>query len=99
MNDYTLNSLDDRAEARCETCPLNRVEAGVALRIKKLAASPDIQMRLRELGFCEEQIIRLLTSPTNYICLVCTDRLALSPKLAEVIIVESLKAFGPERPH
>src|SRR5215831_12519727 len=99
MNDCELNSLDDGAEARCETSPLNRVEAGMALRIKKLAASPDIQIRLRELGFCEEQIIRLLTSHTNYICLVCNARLALSPKLAEVIIVEPLKAFGPKRPH
>lgn len=99
MNDYALNSLDDRAEARCETCPLNRVEAGVALRIKKLAASPDIQIRLRELGFCEERIIRLLTSHTSYICLVCNGRFALSPKLAEVIIVEPLKALCPKRPH
>ena len=99
MNEYTLNSLDDGAEAKCETCPLNRVEAGVALRIKKLAASPDIQIRLRELGFCEEQIIRLLTSHTNYICMVCNARLALSPKLAELIIVEPLQAFGRKRPY
>jgi len=96
MNDCALNSLDDRAEARCEICPLNRVEAGVALRIKKLAASPDIQIRLRELGFCEEQIIRLLTSHTNYICLVCNARLGLSPKLAEVIIVEPLRRSSPK---
>jgi len=95
MNDCTPNSLDDRVEARCEICPLNRVEAGVAVRIKKLPASPDIQIRLRELGFCEEQIIRLLTTHTNYICLVCNARLALSRKLAELILVEPLQAFGP----
>jgi Fe2+ transport system protein FeoA len=67
------------------------VEAGVAVRIKKLTASPDIQSRLRELGFCEEQIIRLLTTHTNYICLVCNARLALSRKLAELILVEPLQ--------
>ena len=91
MNDCTPNSLDDRAPVRCEICPLNRVEAGVAVRIKKLTASPDIQSRLRELGFCEEQIIRLLTTHTNYICLVCNARLALSRKLAELILVEPLQ--------
>jgi Fe2+ transport system protein FeoA len=91
MNDCTPYSLDDRAEVRCEICPLNRVEAGVAVRIKKLTASPDIQSRIRELGFCEEQIIRLLTTHTNYICLVCNARLALSRKLAELILVEPLQ--------
>ncbi len=81
-------------KAQCETCPLNRVEAGVAVRIKKLCTSPDIQIRLRELGFCEEQIIRLLTTRTNYICLVCNTRLALSHKLAELIVVPPLGAFA-----
>jgi len=84
----------NRVEARCETCPLNRVEAGVAVRIKKLGASPDIQLRLRELGFCEEQIIQLLATRTNYICLVCNTRLALSRKLAELILVEPLQVFA-----
>jgi ferrous iron transport protein A len=88
-------SRANRVTAQCETCPLNRVEAGVAVRIKKLCASPDIQIRLRELGFCEEQIIRLLTTRTNYICQVCNTRLALSGKLADLILVEPLQAFGP----
>src|SRR6266853_6699686 len=89
-------SRANRVKAQCETCPLNRVEAGVAVRIKELCASPDIQIRLRELGFCEKQIIRLLTTRTNYICQVCNTRLALSHKLAELILVEPLKAFRPE---
>src|SRR6266511_2957889 len=52
-------------KAQCETCPLNRVEAGVAVRINQLCASPAIQTRLRELGFCEEQTIRLPTTRTT----------------------------------
>ena len=84
----------NRSEMQCETCPLNRVEAGVAVRIKKLCASPETQIRLRELGFCEEQIIQLLTTHTNYICRVCNSRLALSHKLAELILVEPLGAFA-----
>jgi len=45
---------------------------------------------LRELGFCEEQKIRLLTRDSNLICQVCNARLAISEKLAENILVESL---------
>jgi Fe2+ transport system protein FeoA len=77
-------------EARCEVCPLSRVKAGVAVRIKQLCATPEVQNRLRELGFCEDQIIRLLTSQTNFICQVCNARLAISEQLAKIILVEPL---------
>ncbi len=78
-------------EGRCEICPLSRVKAGVAVRIKRLCASPEVQERLRELGFCEDQIIRLLTSQTNFICQVCNARLAISEQLAQIILVEPLR--------
>ena len=84
----------NRSEMQCETCSLNRVKAGVAVRIKKLSASPETQIRLRELGLGEEQIIRLLTTHTNYICQVCNTRLALSHRLAELIVVQPLGAFA-----
>jgi Fe2+ transport system protein FeoA len=77
--------------ARCQVCPLNRVKAGVAVRIKQLCAAPEVQNRLRELGFCEDQIIRLLTSQTNFICQVCNARLAISEQLARIILVEPLQ--------
>jgi Fe2+ transport system protein FeoA len=79
-------------EARCEVCPLSRVKAGVAVRIKQLCAVPEVQNRLRELGFCEDQIIRLLTSHTNFICQVCNTRLAISEQLARIIMVEPVLA-------
>ena len=78
-------------EARCEVCPLSRVKAGVAVRIKQLCAAPEVQTRLRELGFCEDQIIKLLTSQANFICQVCNARLAISEQLARIIMVEPLK--------
>lgn len=78
------------SQERCEICPLNRVRAGVAVRIKQLCAAPEMQNRLRELGFCEDQIIRLLTSQTNFICQVCNARLAISEQLARIILVEPL---------
>jgi Fe2+ transport system protein FeoA len=81
-----------RDESRCEICPLSRVKAGVAVRIKQLCASPEVQNRLRELGLCEDQVIKLLTSQTNFICQVCNARLAISEQLAQLILVEPLRA-------
>ena len=80
-----------RDESRCEICPLSRVKAGVAVRIKQLCASPELQNRVRELGLGEDQIIKLLTSHTNFICQVCNTRLAISEQLAKLILVEPLR--------
>ena len=91
MNRSNLIESALRDESRCELCPLSRVKAGVAVRIKQLCASPDLQNRLRELGLCEDQIIRLLTSHTNFICQVCNARLAISEQLAQLILVEPLR--------
>jgi Fe2+ transport system protein FeoA len=71
-------------------CPLSRVNTGVAVRIKQLSASPEVTHRLREMGFCEEQKIKLLSRQTNLICQVCNARLGISARLAEQIIVEPL---------
>lgn len=71
-----------------EICPLDTVQAGTNVRIKQLSASPEISNRLRELGFCEEQRIRLLIKHTNVICQVCNARLGISSQLAKSILVE-----------
>src|SRR5258708_38479988 len=71
-------------------CPLNRVKAGVAVRVKQLCATPQFADRLREIGFCEDAIVKLLTSHDNIICLVCNTRLALSEQLAQRILVEPI---------
>jgi len=75
-----------------EICPLNEVKAGTSVRIKHLAASPDMTHRLRELGFCEEQQIKLVSRHSNLICQVCNARLGISPELAGTILVERLPA-------
>lgn len=49
-----------------------------------------MQDRLRELGFCEQQRIKLLSKHSNLICLVCDARLGISEKLAETILVEAV---------
>jgi Fe2+ transport system protein FeoA len=73
-------------------CPLNRVRAGTAVRVKELCASPELACRLREIGLGEEQIVKLLANHSNIICKVCNARLAISSPLAETIMVEPLDA-------
>jgi Fe2+ transport system protein FeoA len=83
-----FNENDNRS---CRVCPLNRIKAGAAVRIKQLCAAPEISHRLREIGFCEDQIIKLITSQANIICLVCNARLAISSQLAGLIMVEPIR--------
>jgi Fe2+ transport system protein FeoA len=72
-------------------CKLSEVQAGVSVTIKQLSASVELSTRLRELGFCEEQRIKLLSRNPNLICQVCNARLGLSSKLAGLIWVEKIK--------
>jgi ferrous iron transport protein A len=87
------DSLPPCAAVSCqqaELCPLNRVKAGTSVRIKQLSASPEVSHRLREMGFCEEQQVRVVSKEVNIICQVCHARLGLSQQLAETILVEPL---------
>jgi len=74
-----------------ELCQLSEVQAGDSVRIKQLSASPEMSKRLRELGFCEEQRLKLLSRNPNLICQVCNARLGLSSQLADLIWVEKIK--------
>jgi len=60
--------------------------------IKKVAAAPALTARLRELGLCEEQQIKLLARESNLICQVCNARLGISEEIAESIFVEAVTA-------
>jgi Fe2+ transport system protein FeoA len=70
--------------------PLSDVQAGSSVRIKHVSASPEITSRLREMGFCEDQKIRLISRHTNLICQVCHARIGINSQLAEKILVEPL---------
>jgi Fe2+ transport system protein FeoA len=72
----------------CEWCPLNLAKKGLTVRVRKLLASAEVAHRLREIGFGEDQVVRLIAAQANVICLVCNARLALSKALAETILVE-----------
>jgi Fe2+ transport system protein FeoA len=78
--------------AQVGACPLSRIRAGTVVCIKQLAASGEQADRLREMGFCEEQQIKLLSREGNLICLVCNARLGISAELAESILVTPLRS-------
>jgi len=71
-------------------CPLSEVKEGTVVKIKQLLACPEMCQRLREMGLCEEQQIRLLLKESNLICQLCNMRLGLSADLADSIIVEPI---------
>jgi Fe2+ transport system protein FeoA len=73
-------------------CSLNSVRAGTCVRIKQLPEGAELTTRLREIGFCEEQTIRLVSAKNSVICQVCNSRLAISTQLAAGILVEPLSA-------
>jgi len=75
--------------AGSKVCPLSHVKAGSVVCIKQLYTAPEVTDRLRELGFCEEQTIKLLARESNFICQVCNARLGISEKLADSILVEA----------
>lgn len=75
-----------------ELCALDSVLPGVSVRIKQLNGSAEVTNRLREMGFCEEQRVRLLMKHTNIICQVCNARLGISSQLAKTIMVEQIPA-------
>ena len=80
-------------EGQCacpELCPLNQIEAGCSVKIKRLEAYPELSHRLREMGFCENQQVKMLRSDESVICQICNVRLGLSSELAGRILVEQV---------
>ena len=97
MNDATHgHNCEDECPAS-ELCPLNSVPEGTFVRIKQLAGSEDINDRLREMGFCEDREIRLISQSANLLCQVCNARLGLNPRIAETIMVEPINPSVPRK--
>jgi Fe2+ transport system protein FeoA len=89
-----MNSGAVQLDCQNTWCPLNEIRVGTSVRIKELRASNDLIQRLREIGFCEEQIIKPIISQTNIICQVCNARLAISMQVAQMIVVEPLRSVA-----
>ena len=82
-------------EGKCagpKVCPLSRVQAGTTVCIKQLSTDPALKDRLRELGLCEDQQIKVVACESTFICQVCNARFGISEKLADAILVEALPA-------
>ena len=82
-------------EGQCagpKVCPLSRVQAGTTVCIKHLSTAPDLTTRLREMGLCEQQLIKLIARESSFICQVCNARVGISQKLADSILVEAVPA-------
>jgi len=82
-------------EGRCagpDVCPLSRVQEGATVCIKQLSTSPEMTDRLREMGFFEEQKIKLVARESSFICQVCNARLGISEEIAESILVEPISS-------
>jgi Fe2+ transport system protein FeoA len=80
----------ENPESRSPFFSLDQVRPGTSVRVKQLPDSPEVTHRLREIGFGEEQTIRLLSSHTHVICQVCQSRLAIGVQLARSILVEPI---------
>ena len=70
------------------TTSLSEIPAGRYVRIYQLQSQPDVSFRLREMGFCENAIVRLVVNGEgNLICEICNTRIGLNHALADDIIV------------
>jgi len=80
-------------EGKCagpKVCPLSRVQAGTTVCIRHLSTAPELKDRLREMGLCEDQQIKVVACKSTFICQVCNARFGISEKLADAIFVEAL---------
>jgi len=80
-------------EGQCagpKVCPLSRVQAGTTVCIKHLATAPELRERLRELGLCKDQRIKVVACESTFICQVCNARFGISEELADSILVEAV---------
>lgn len=72
--------------------PLTDVPLGRRVRIRQLNSQPEVCSRLRELGFCENAVIRCINKGNgNIICEVCNTRVGLNQLVASCIVVSSFE--------
>lgn len=67
---------------------LSDAPIGARVRIRRLSSRPEISTRLRELGFCENAVVRcIMRGYGNIICEVYDTRVGLNSSLASGIHV------------
>jgi len=70
---------------------LAHTQSGTTVRIQQLNTHPETCKRLRELGFCENTMVRCVTNGSSQlICEVCNTRIGLNHSVAQTIIVSAI---------
>ncbi len=71
---------------------LIEVPIGHRARVRHLRMRPEIGSRLRELGFCENAVVRCVTKGKGaIICEICNTRIGLNSHLAGRIFVSTFE--------
>lgn len=70
---------------------LSAVRPGSNVRVLKLDADEGLSVRLREMGFTENSVVRCVQSGAACICQIQHARVGLSGQLASRIYVEPLR--------
>ena len=89
-----LHAQNESAPPGCPApalCPLSKVRAGSTVVVRQLTAAPDVNQRLREMGFGEDQRIKVIALQNSLLCQVCNSRFGLSAGLAAKIMVEPFR--------
>ena len=74
--------------------PLCQLTQGCVGMVRELGGSQSMNLRLRELGFCESARVTKISGRSTVVCDVCGTRLALSHDLARTILVQPVSANG-----
>lgn len=65
---------------------------GSRVRIRRLHAQPEVSHRLRELGFCEDVVIRCIAHGYgNVVCEISNTRVGLNRHVAKGIVVTAFE--------
>jgi ferrous iron transport protein A len=83
-----MSSIPVPLSGAAQLTNLSSVGAGRRVRVRQIDSEPGACLRLREMGFCENAEICMVSAGCPLICRVCGVRVALSRQLASSILVE-----------
>lgn len=67
---------------------LQEIPEGEDVRVVSLDEAEGLGTRLRELGFCEQAVVRRVSGGSHIVCQVCGTKVALNGSVAGKIRVE-----------
>lgn len=67
---------------------LQDIPEGEDVRVVSLDGAEELGTRLRELGFCEQAVVRRVSGGSHIVCQVCGTKVALNGSVAGKIRVE-----------